>query len=428
MGGTTPQPTDTAQIMPIPPDRTVMIPVGEFPGGQSAGSSCDNPVHLSDTTDASTSGSRPPKDADAEDDAAILGHFSDALREMARSIVSLEDGYFKALCEVIIETEKALRDVSRINVHYVSRVVTVMSSWQEAVQVAASHMEGVDMTTYLARRKVTQRATHEYVKAVVQAQEECDAAHTVEQEKLKEAIKANDYEDPVVCLLNVTRKAACIQCEKAVDAFIDSIKATLHKHIPVHAQGPLMANALSMAFQFQMAVWRMVGEECVRPVRAKHSDWCGLAGIVQAIIETFPKNCALMFLLPPMLTPPTSFTSTFKPASSDEDDDDDMSGTGGDFRRFETSTPMPADSGRGSSSGFSGTPSFSSGLLPFSGTFIMASNNTGAPSGTSQACIGERGDHSHRDADEEPDLGVEGDNEGEGDKEAAEEAMVAPPG
>ena len=44
---------------------------------------------------------------------------------------------------------KALRDMLRIDTHYVSRVVMVMTSWQEAVQVAASHMEGVDTTTYL---------------------------------------------------------------------------------------------------------------------------------------------------------------------------------------------------------------------------------------------------------------------------------------
>ena len=89
----------------------------------------------------STSGGRPGKDTDVEDEAAVLGHFSDALREMANSIMGLEEGYFKALCEVIEETERALRDVSRIDAHYVSRVVTVMSSWQEAIQVA-SHPYG----------------------------------------------------------------------------------------------------------------------------------------------------------------------------------------------------------------------------------------------------------------------------------------------
>ena len=82
-----------------------------------------------------------------------MAHFSDALREMAASIVDLEDGYFKALHEVIVETEQALWDVSRINAHYVSQVVTVMSSWQEAVQTAARHMEGIDTTIYLMRHE-----------------------------------------------------------------------------------------------------------------------------------------------------------------------------------------------------------------------------------------------------------------------------------
>ena len=80
-----------------------------------------------------------------------------------------------------------------------------------------------------------------------------------------EAIKANDFEDPVICLLHVTHKAACAQCEKAMDAFIDSMKATLHKHIPVHAQGPLIVNALSTVFQFQMSVWHMIGENVYAP-------------------------------------------------------------------------------------------------------------------------------------------------------------------
>ena len=85
-----------------------------------------------------------------ENKAMVLSHFSDALSEMAASITDLENGYFKALHEVIIKTEKALCDVSRIDAHYVSCMVMVMTSWQEAVQAAASHMEGVDTTTYLA--------------------------------------------------------------------------------------------------------------------------------------------------------------------------------------------------------------------------------------------------------------------------------------
>ena len=209
-----------------------------------------------------------------EDKAAVLSHFSDTLSEMAASIMDLENGYFKALHEVIIETEKALRDMSCINAHYISRVVTVMTSWQEAVQAATSHMEGVDTTTYLVHWEDARRVTHEYVKEVVKAHEEHDAAHKEEQKKQIEAIKADDFEDPVVCLLHVTRKAALAQAEKAVDAFLSSIKSTLHKHIPAHAQGPLITNALSMVFQFQMSMWCMIGEECVCP-KALRLVWLG---------------------------------------------------------------------------------------------------------------------------------------------------------
>ena len=115
-----------------------------------------------------------------EDEAMVLSHFSDALSKMAASIMDLENGYFKALHEVIIKMEKALRDMLRIDAHYVCRVVTVIASWQEAVQAATSHMEGVDTTTYLVCQEDVQRATHEYVKEVIQACEEHTTAHKEE--------------------------------------------------------------------------------------------------------------------------------------------------------------------------------------------------------------------------------------------------------
>ena len=419
--GATPKPKDVAQVTPLPPDDdTTLVSALEFPGGQLAGSSRDNPVHLSDATNASASGSCPMKDAEPDNDAAVLGHYSDALQEMAASIIGLEDGYFQALREVIIETEKALCDVSHIDVHYVSRMVTVMTTWQEAVQAAASHMEVIDTTTYLAHREDARRATHKYVKEVMKAREERDATHAEEQKK---AIKEDDFKDPIVRLLDITCKAAHAQAEKAVEAFLASIKATLHKHIPAYMQEPLIANALSTAFQFQMSVWRMIGKECVRPIQLKHSDWCGLAGIVQAIVEMFPKNCALMFPPAPAPAPPTSFSSTFKPASSDEndDDDDDTLGTGGGFRRFESSTPTPFDSGRRSAGGFSRTPSFTSTPLPHGGAFVLATDQKEMPSGASRI---HPGDQEHQDQgpfDEDLDLGIEADDKADGDKEAAED-------
>ena len=166
--GTTPKQKDVTQVKALPgSDDIVLLPDSAFPTFEPAGSLHDNPVHLSDTTDASASGSHPTKNTEIEDKAAILCHFSDTLSEMVASIMGLEEGYFKALHEVIIETEKALCEVSHIDTHYISCVVTVMTSWQEVVQAAASHMEGVDTTTYLAHREDAWRATHEYMREVI---------------------------------------------------------------------------------------------------------------------------------------------------------------------------------------------------------------------------------------------------------------------
>ena len=229
--GTTPKKKEAAKDLGLPVNIGISwVASNQFPSEQRPGSSRDNPVHLSDATDTSASGSRSQKDDNFDDEAKLLGHFSDALREMAASIVDLEDGYFKALHEVTVETERALRDVSRIDTHYVSQVVMVMSSWQEVVQTAASHMGGVDTTIYLTRREDVRKATQEYVAAVMKARGERDAAHMVEQGVQRQALKDNDHGDPVVRLLGIIRQAARTQCEKAVDAFLSSIKKTLQKH------------------------------------------------------------------------------------------------------------------------------------------------------------------------------------------------------
>ena len=101
----TPKKKETAQIVALPPnDDITFIPASEFPGAQHASGSCENPIDLSDTTtEVSNLGMHPLRDVDVDNKAKMLGHFSDALHEMATSIIDLEDGYFKALHEVIVE-------------------------------------------------------------------------------------------------------------------------------------------------------------------------------------------------------------------------------------------------------------------------------------------------------------------------------------
>ena len=344
---------------------------------------------------------------------------------MAASIVDLEDGYFKALHEVIMETERALRDVSWIDAHYVSQVVTVMSAWQEAVKTAASHMEGVDTTIYLVHREDARRATQEYVAAVVKAREERDAAHVVEQGVRRQALKDDNHGDPIVRLLSVTRQAARTQCEKAIDVFLSSIEKTLRKHVPPHAQGPLISNALSTAFQFQMSVWRMVGEECICPVRAKHSDWCGLAGIVQAIVETFPKNCALMFPLAPPPPSVASFSSTFRLQSSDDDDDDDNCDAGSSFRRFDSSLSMSTH-GDPSRTGQTGRPYTSTPLL-HGGAFHLSTDPKEPPSSSLGAAPDEDEEHGSLLGDNNLDMGQEANDEEDGEKDLTGDEILPDP-
>ena len=161
----------------------------------------------------------------------------------------------------------------------------------------------------------------EYVATVIKAHEDHDAAHTNETEAWKQAIKSSDPKDPVVHLLDATCWVVRAQAQRAVDTFLKKINETLRKHEPVTTQGPLIANTLSTTFQFQMSMWWMVSDECIRPPRAKHSDWCGMASVVQTIVETFRNNCTIVF--PQALSSPKSFSATFRPVSSKEDDDDE---------------------------------------------------------------------------------------------------------
>ena len=288
-------------------------------------------------------------------------------------------------------------------------------------------MEGIDTTIYLARCEDVQRATREYVAAVVKAREEHDAAHVVEGEARRQALKDNDHRDPVVCVLHVTQTAAHAQCEKAIGAFLSSIKKTLQKHMPTHTQGPLISNALSTAFQFQMSVWHMIGEECIRPVQAKHSDWCGLAGIVQAIVQTFPKNCALMFPLPP---PPlvASFSATFRPQLSDDDNDDDDTNNysaGSSFRRFDSSLSMPTH-GDPSRTGRTGCLYTSTPLL-HGGAFHLSTDPKEPPSSALGVAPDDDEERGSQLGDDNLDMGQEADDKGDGEKDLAGDKTLPDP-
>ena len=157
----------------------------------------------------------------------------------------------------------------------------------------------------------------------------------------------------------------------------------------------------------------MVGDECIRALRVKHSDWCGMASIVQAIVETFPNNCTIMF--PQALMPVESFSTTFRSISSEEEDDDEPISRG--IRRFKSSTPMPSGHGLGSSGH---SPAFLSTPLLHGGHFILSSDQKEAPSSSLGTPQLEGEDPGLRPLDEDLDTGLNANNEGDGEKDPGE--------
>ena len=248
----------------------------------------------------------------------------------------------------------------------------------------------------------------------MKAREERNAAHMVEQGAQNQALKDDDHGDPVVCPLGITQQAAHAQCEKAVDNFLSSIEH----------QGPLISNALSTTFQFQMSVWHMIGEECIHPVRVKHSDWCGLASIVQAIVETFPKNCALMF--PPRPPPPSvaSFSSTFRPQSSDNDDDSNYD-TSSSFRRFDSSLSTSTH-GDLSGTGKTGRPYMSTPLL-HGGAFHLSTDPKEPPSSSLGVAPDKDEERGSLLGDDNLDMGQEADDKEDGEKDPTGDETLPDP-
>ena len=157
----------------------------------------------------------------------------------------------------------------------------------------------------------------------------------------------------------------------------------------------------------------MVGNECICPLWAKHSDWCGMAGVVQATVETLPNNCAIMF--PQAPSSAESFFTTFRPVSSKEEDNDEP--INGGICRFESSTPAPSGHGHGC---FGYPPALSSTPLPHGGCFILSSNRKEAPSSSLGAPPLEGEDPGWRPLDKDLDAGLEADDEGNGEKDPGE--------
>ena len=121
------------------------------PASGPQGKNVPDVIHISNQADWSSAMDPHLDNLGTQPDVQMLVHSMEALDAMAKSIASLEDGYFKAFHEVITHTETALWDILHIDLHYVSQVVTLMKSWQEAIDTVHSHMLTNDTALYLTR-------------------------------------------------------------------------------------------------------------------------------------------------------------------------------------------------------------------------------------------------------------------------------------
>ena len=152
-----------------------------------------------------------------------------------------------------------------------------------------------------------------------------------------------------------------------------------------------------------------------------------LAGIVQAIIETFPKNCALMF---PLAPPPPSvalFSSTFRPQSSDDDDDDDDGNydAGSSFRRFDSSLSTSTH-GDPSRTGQTGHPYMSTPLL-HGGAFHLSTDPKEPPSSSLGTAPDEDEECGSLLGDNNLDMGQEANDEEDGKKDLTGDEILPDP-
>ena len=158
-------------------------------------------------------------------------------------------------------------------------------------------------------------------------------------------------------------------------------------------------------------------------MRAKHSDWCGLAGIVQAIVETFPKKGALMLPLP--LPPPSvaSFSSTFQLQSSDDDDDDSNYDAGSSFHRFDSSLS------RSTHGDLSGTGKTGHPYTPLlhGGAFHLSTNPKEPPSSSLGMAPDEDEERGSLLGDDNLDMGQEADDEEDGEKDPTGDETLPDP-
>ena len=190
-------------------------------------------------------------------------------------------------------TQEVLADINEINTTYIDMVLTAMAKWQKDVTLAITDMYTDDCVVWDAKHNAIDEATQKFG-------ETCEASRikrAAAREAHQKAVVAGDKKDPVIELLDRVLVKMRQVANKAMENFQKQFEEALVPCMPAEHLPILVSNAYNTVSQFGMTIWRMVGDECIMPMRHDYLMNHGLASVMQHALEKVPSTC--MRIVPP---------------------------------------------------------------------------------------------------------------------------------
>ena len=232
-------------------------------------------------------------------------HLCEVLGQMNNSLEHLEQGYFACFHETVRVTREVLADLNKVDATYVETVLKAMRKWQADVTLAVTAMHTDDCTVWDANCNAIDDATWDFGKV-------CEASrikHAKAHEACQKAIVEGKEKDPIIKLLDKVLEKTRVAANQAVDAFQKQFKEVLVPHVPAEHLLVLVSNAYNTVSQFCMAIWWMVADECIMPMRHDYLTNFGLATVMQHTLEKVPITC--MRIMPSHPPEPKDDLTTF---------------------------------------------------------------------------------------------------------------------
>ena len=197
----------------------------------------------------------------------------EALGEMNNSLEHLEMGYFNCFNETVKATREVLAEVNDIDATHVNALLEAMTKWQATVSLTITDMHTDDCAVWDAKCDALDEATQDFRKTC----ETNRIKHAKAREAHHKAVVAGDEKDPVVELLDWVLVKMREAANLTVVAFQKQFKEALVTRVPAKHLLVLVSCTYSTMSQFCMAIWWMMADECIMPMRHDYLTSFGLA-------------------------------------------------------------------------------------------------------------------------------------------------------